>query len=268
MTETSSFYFAGVAADRLFGNHLCPHRHIRILDPSGTSIAISRNGVEKMDIFIQHYKKNMAGRDYAVGDIHGHFSRLEHAMETIGFDPSQDRLFSVGDLVDRGPQADQALDWLALPWFHAVRGNHEDYAIRHSLIGGVDIENYRSNGGGWFLDMPRTRQKQFGLVFNDLPYAMEIETDNGLVGIIHAVCPVPDWAQLADALGSESARMQAIWSRDRIQSLDETKVKNIHAVVVGHTPLQEVVALGNTVHIDTGGWLEKGHFTLLDLGNF
>lgn len=218
-----------------------------------------------MGTLIQRYELNLTGRDYAVGDIHGHFSRLQQAIETVGFDPRKDRLFSVGDLVDRGPEAEQALDWLALPWFHAVRGNHEDYAIRHSLAGRVDIENYRVNGGGWFLDMPSARQKQFGLVFNELPYAMEIETKNGLVGMLHADCPVRDWNFLLEALGTEAARMRAIWSRERLQRLDETAVRNIHAVVVGHTPIQEVIALGNTVHIDTGGWLKEGHFTLLDL---
>ena len=25
--------------------------------------------------------------------------------------------------------------------------------------------------------------------------------------------------------------------------------------------------LGNVIHIDTGGWLEQGHFTLMDLGS-
>ena len=29
---------------------------------------------------------NAAGRDFAVGDIHGHFSRLEEALSEVGFD--------------------------------------------------------------------------------------------------------------------------------------------------------------------------------------
>jgi serine/threonine protein phosphatase 1 len=60
-----------------------------------------------------------------VGDIHGHFQRLQQCLEAVGFDPAVDRLFSVGDLVDRGPHSEAALDWLAQPWFHAVQGNHE-----------------------------------------------------------------------------------------------------------------------------------------------
>ena len=39
---------------------------------------------------------NIRGRDLAVGDIHGHFQRLEQCLEAVGFDPAVDRLFSVG----------------------------------------------------------------------------------------------------------------------------------------------------------------------------
>ena len=47
---------------------------------------------------------NLRGRDLAVGDIHGHFQRLQQCLDAVGFDPAVDRLFSVGDLVDRARQ--------------------------------------------------------------------------------------------------------------------------------------------------------------------
>jgi serine/threonine protein phosphatase 1 len=37
--------------------------------------------------------KNEHGRDFAVGDIHGYFSRLQESLDAMGFDPSGDRLF-------------------------------------------------------------------------------------------------------------------------------------------------------------------------------
>ena len=54
-------------------------------------------------------RANPAGRDLAAGDVHGHFDTLEQALEQIAFDPVSDRLFSVGDLVDRGPRLEAAL---------------------------------------------------------------------------------------------------------------------------------------------------------------
>lgn len=79
---------------------------------------------------VQRFAKNTEGRDIAVGDIHGHVSRFLLALKSIDFNPAKDRLFSVGDLVDRGPESHRCDELLAFPWFHAVQGNHEDFAIR------------------------------------------------------------------------------------------------------------------------------------------
>lgn len=215
---------------------------------------------------IQRFARNPVGRDFAVGDIHGHFTRLQAALDTEGFDPAKgDRLFSVGDLVDRGPECERAIDWLAEPWFHAVRGNHEDLAIRYSKGNPVDPVIYSRNGGDWFMAMDHIRQKRFGAAFDALPYAIEVETDGGLIGLIHANVPVNDWSGLGDALLSRHARDMAMWDRGRIESRDTSGVAGIKAVVVGHTPLRDAVCLGNVFHIDTGGWTANGHFTLLDL---
>lgn len=46
---------------------------------------------------------NHAGRDFVVVDLHGCLDQLEALLKAIGFDPARDRLFSVGNLVDRGP---------------------------------------------------------------------------------------------------------------------------------------------------------------------
>ena len=86
------------------------------------------------------------GRDLIVGDVHGCFTKLRASLDAVGFNLERDRLFSVGDLVDRGPESDRALEWLAQPWFHAISGNHEDMAIRWPL-GFMFAGHYVSNGG-------------------------------------------------------------------------------------------------------------------------
>ncbi|THD44389.1 MAG: hypothetical protein DI608_00370, partial [Rothia mucilaginosa] len=116
--------------------------------------------------------------------------------DAVGFDPAIDRLFSVGDLVDRGPHSEAALEWLARPWFHAVQGNHEALAITRVRGGRLDLEMYRAAGGSWFLDLPRKAQLRFVERFEQLPIAIEVESAAGLVGLLHADSPFADWAAL------------------------------------------------------------------------
>ncbi|KGC13580.1 calcineurin-like phosphoesterase family protein [Burkholderia gladioli] len=225
-----------------------------------------------MSNFVKKFERNSEGRDFAVGDIHGHFSRLEAALMSIKFDPSHDRLFSVGDLVDRGPESERALGYIDMPWFHAVRGNHEDMAIRWPA-GNMDAGNYVANGGAWNVSNPPFAAQAISDALSMLPIAIEVETSSGTVGIVHADCPFPTWRDFVVSLDDSgmSNKMRklvfeaALWSRERIQSEDRSGIPDVRAVIVGHTPLKHTVVLGNVYHIDTGGWTRDGKFTLLEL---
>ncbi|WP_454690705.1 metallophosphoesterase [Achromobacter aloeverae] len=216
---------------------------------------------------IQHFARNTSGRDWAVGDIHGHFSRLHEQLVRSGFDFARDRLFSVGDLIDRGPECRAAVEWLRQPWFHAVQGNHEDYAVRHVRHGLVDTDNWRANGGSWFLAMTDEDQRIHAEALATLPLALDVETGDGLVGLVHADSPVRAWDKLEGLLYSRPRRARGIclWSRQRLERHDATCVGGLRALVVGHTPVTRPTVLGNVYHIDTGGWRPDGYFTLLDL---
>jgi serine/threonine protein phosphatase 1 len=221
---------------------------------------------------VKHFERNTVGRDFAIGDIHGHFRHLQTILDNMGFNRAVDRLFSVGDLVDRGPDSDLALEWIAKPWFHAVQGNHEDMAIRWPN-GFMDAGNYAANGGSWNLANPPEVQREFSDALGSLPVAIDVETEGGLIGIVHADCPFPVWKDFVWSLDgapiSNGMRERivdaAMWSRERIKSEDQSGVTDVRAVIVGHTPLERPAVLGNVYHIDTGGWHRTGYFTLIDL---
>jgi len=208
---------------------------------------------------IKHFAANTTGRDFVVGDIHGCFRRLEAELANLGFDPDRDRLFSVGDLVDRGPESELATDWLAKPWFHAVRGNHEQMAI-DCANGDIDTGCYRANGGAWFLALTAREQWLIADAFDALPIAIEVEVPAGLVGIVHADCPFASWSDLATELrGKRAERLTdvCIWDRSRSINKDMSGVMDVHAMYVGHTPMQQPIALGNVHYIDTGAVFGK-----------
>lgn len=66
---------------------------------------------------IKRFSKNLSGNDYVEGDIHGRFDELMSRLKRINFDIHKDRLFSVGDLIDRGSQNEQTVELISKDWF-------------------------------------------------------------------------------------------------------------------------------------------------------
>ena len=222
------------------------------------------------------------GRDLVVGDVHGHFATLRHALAELEVGAG-DRLFSIGDLIDRGPDSAQALSWIegsdpTARFDLVIRGNHEQLMLdalapessaSYEPLWPTDRNLWYDNGGHWWADCgpsdPDAEAWTAALVA--LPFAARIETLHGPVGLVHA-CPVfPSWEELEEALGDEGfpgrhARMRALWSRvwHRIRQpeigergyLHAGSVAGVRAVVTGHTPVSEPVWHWNVLDIDTG----------------
>jgi len=99
---------------------------------------------------LKTFGPNELGRDIVIGDLHGSLTCLDNLLKYLAFDPFKDRLFSVGDLVDRGEDSMSCLRLLNQPWFHAVLSNHEEmmlnaYTGDNEILGG----SWYPNGGAW-----------------------------------------------------------------------------------------------------------------------
>lgn len=210
-------------------------------------------------MLIQHHA-NIRGRDYVVGDIHGQYHLLQEGLQAVAFRPSEDRLFCVGDLIDRGADSLDCLMLVFMPWFHAVRGNHEEMA-RKALLDGEGSSAWAlwmTNGGGWVAEsgVGETR-RVLEAALPHLPLAREIAIMGRRVGLVHAE-PPDDWSRIEVA-----DPRTLVWGRDRIRRGDETPVAGIDAVVVGHTIVERPLTLGNVHYIDTGAFA-TGRLTLVE----
>jgi serine/threonine protein phosphatase 1 len=197
-----------------------------------------------------------------VGDIHGAYDLLLDGLKAVAFDFSRDRLFSVGDLIDRGPQSWRAARFLSKPYVFAVRGNHEqdlidlyeDGAPDEAVIQALGRSNF--NGCGWLATA--TPQQRWAVVeaARTLPIAIEIETERGTVGLVHADVPQKmDWNTFIRAIEANDTSVisTALLGRRRLSREDHTGVAGIGRLFVGHTVQWEGARrFGNVYAIDTG----------------
>lgn len=202
----------------------------------------------------RRFARNPVGRDFVVGDVHGMFPALRELLALARFDEERDRLFSVGDLIDRGPDSRGALDWLAKPWLHAVRGNHEQLLLDSDDPSVRDLW-VRHNGGRWWLDCGPAERAAFRMACADLPIAIEIAASWGKVGVVHADAPRSNsWTDFLSRLDMQDERAveHALWSRERVAGRTPGRVSGIDLVVCGHTPTTRIVEAENVRFIDTG----------------
>src|SRR3954454_17512594 len=82
---------------------------------------------------------------YAIGDVHGSFATLQLLLRRIAFDPKADRLWFVGDLVNRGAGSLAMLRWAVDndERIVAVLGNHDLHLLARAA--GVAAAKKRDN---------------------------------------------------------------------------------------------------------------------------
>lgn len=222
---------------------------------------------------VMRFAPNTQGRDFVCGDIHGGWYLVEQALTDCAFDEQRDRLFCVGDLVDRGPESARFPEFLDRDWFHAIVGNHEQMALRAVLDGDHEARMVWSmNGGDWIMDIPPQHGRALVEQLSGLPLAIELEGWGAdPVVLAHAGISGSDWSRARQALVEEGDVYRVgepmhtlLWDRSRIQYGDDSTIEGARHVFHGHTVLKDVITLGNRTYLDLGSVM-TGRFAMLDI---
>ena len=123
---------------------------------------------------------------YVIGDVQGCFEELLDLTKLIKFSPINDKLIFAGDLVNRGPQSLEVLDF-CLKNKNAVSGvlgNHDFYLMYLLQHGGKDTLLNK------IINSPRA--KEYFNWLTALPLIKIIEIKNNIFWIVHAGIP-PFW---------------------------------------------------------------------------
>lgn len=198
-------------------------------------------------------------KHWITGDIHGAFSVLWAELLAKGFNPNQDTLYSVGDLVNRGKESPAALEWLHKPWFKPILGNHE------SMVASADASLLSQVGAEWWLKAGDAFKEKASAMLSALPLTRTLDVNGARIGIVHAdVLEGVAWDKFCASLlaGDKAATSSALWSRSRwsasvgcgLTGEGLPLVDGVDWVFVGHSPVTEPTIVGNVVFIDCGLW--------------
>ena len=213
-------------------------------------------------------------RCLVAGDVHGCFATLEQGLEEARYDPDNDVLLGVGDLVDRGPDSLRALPVLEQGQLLAIRGNHDD-VLRQALCSGLDNGAHELIGGWWtspwWKDIARDQWARWHRALDELALAAEIRSAGQLVAVVHGWVSEHDWDATRTGIeaGDEATIVRALWgsawqgqAEIGIGAVPDRPVSGAGHLIVGHHAVPDAHRRHNVWSIDTGLGLPDGRLTL------
>ena len=210
----------------------------------------------------------MTQRRIVIGDVHGHYDTLMNLMEAVA-PTKEDMVYFLGDLIDRGPQSAQVVDFVKESPYICLLGNHEQMLL--DILG--DGEIYGPALQAWLYSGGHSTINSYGdkgVRQDHIEWMRKLPTfiDLGDTWLVHAgIHP----RMPIDKQTSE----QFCWIRDEFHSMPQPYFPD-KLIITGHTitftlpgVLPGKIAQGRGwLDIDTGAYHPKsGWMTALDLTN-
>lgn len=206
-------------------------------------------------------------RRIVIGDVHGHYEGLMRLLDAIA-PTSDDQVYFLGDLIDRGPQSAQVVNFVKDSPYQCLLGNHEQMLLNilTKRIPTPTVQAWLYSGGQATV----ASYEEATIPHDHLEWFDNLPTyiDLGDIWLVHAgVNPfIPLTEQTAN---------QLCWVRDEFHSIEEPYFSD-KLMIIGHTitftlpgvtPGQLAQGQG-WLDIDTGAYHPRsGWLTGLDVTN-
>ncbi|HEY9881041.1 MAG TPA: metallophosphoesterase family protein [Leptolyngbyaceae cyanobacterium] len=204
-----------------------------------------------------------------IGDVHGHYDGLMRLWDAIA--PSEaDRVYFVGDLIDRGPKSAQVVDFVRQHAHGCVRGNHEQLLLDSFAGGNVNTSTLQ----GWLYSGGQATLSSYGgsadALMNHLEWfkTLPLYLDLNDIWLVHAGLnpnlPIQD-----------QSSYELCWIRDTFHSSEKPYFDD-KLILTGHTITFTFAGIEPGQIVQGRGWLDidtgvyhprSGWLTALDWDN-
>ena len=206
-----------------------------------------------------------------IGDVHGHFDGLMHLLTLAS--GKDDQLYFLGDLIDRGPQNKQVIDFVRDGRHPCLLGNHEAMLLGALLNDNKSAMNWYHNGGLQTLQSFGGFKQGLDVLTGYMPWlqSLPLYFDLGDLLLVHA-------GLLPGVPLEEHTAEECCWIRDDFLYSQEPSFLGKKTIVVGHTitfllnaaeggkvPVGNLAQGPNWYNLDTGAFHSKsGWLTALN----
>ncbi|MBE9007278.1 serine/threonine protein phosphatase [Fortiea sp. LEGE XX443] len=207
-------------------------------------------------------------RRIVIGDVHGHYEGLMTLLEAIA-PTSDDQVYFLGDLIDRGPQSYDVVNFVRQSNYPCLLGNHEQMLLNiftHKNTPTQAMQAWLYSGGQATLTSYQTST----IPQDHLDWFQALPTylDLGDIWLTHA------GLDPSMPLAEQTAE-QFCWIRDEFHSIEKPYFSN-KLIIVGHTITFTLPNITPGKLAEGQGWLDidtgayhprSGWLTGLDITN-
>ncbi len=163
---------------------------------------------------------------YAIGDIQGCFDELRQLLDRIKFDPTRDRLWLCGDLVNRGPKS---LEVLEFAYAHrdsmvVVLGNHDIHLLNR--VAGVSSRKKRDTLGSVLKADNRD------VLVDWLRHCPLVHREGDTICLHAGLLPAWGWSEISHRAEKVQARLASPSWREFLRTIHDGDSEDAESVAV------------------------------------